>query len=79
MDPLDISFYGACYFPYPGRDELHAMVIPVFHNATDHVDLQLAFSRDGLIWTRPERRAVAELGPTGSGEEGQIHVCGTGW
>ena len=30
QDPLDISFYGACYFPYPGRDELHAMVIPVF-------------------------------------------------
>ena len=51
---------------------------PVFHNATDHVDLQLAFSRDGLIWTRPERRAVAELGPTGSGEEGQIHVWRNG-
>ena len=78
QDPLDISFYGACYFPYPGRDELHAMVIPVFHNATDHVDLQLAFSRDGLIWTRPERRAAVELGPIGSGEEGQIHVWRNG-
>ena len=78
QDPLDISFYGACYFPYPDRDDLHTMIIPVFHQATDHVDLQLAFSRDGLIWTRPERRAAVELGPRGSGEEGQIHVWRNG-
>ena len=53
QDPLDISFYGACYFPYPGRQELHGMFLPVFHGVTDHVDMQLAFSRDGLVWTRP--------------------------
>ena len=74
QDPLDISFYGACYFPYPGRQELHGMFLPVFHGVTDHVDMQLAFSRDGLVWTRPERRPIAPLGPPGSGDEGQIHV-----
>lgn len=73
QDPLDTSFYGACYFPYPGRDELHAMVLPVFHMMGDNLDLQIAFSRDGLVWTRPERRAVLERGPRGSGEEGQLH------
>lgn len=49
------------------------MVLPVFHMATDHLDLQLAFSRDGIVWTRPERRAVLSRGPRGSGEEGQLH------
>ncbi len=74
QDPLDISYYGACYFPYPGRQELHAMFLPVFHGVADHVDMQIAFSRDGLVWTRPERRAIASVGPQGSGEDGQIHV-----
>ena len=74
QDPFDISFYGACYFPYPGRQELHGMFLPVFHGVTDHVDMQIAFSRDGLVWTRPERRPIAPLGPPGSGDEGQIHV-----
>ena len=74
QDPFDISFYGACYFPYPGRQELHGMFLPVFHGVTDHVDMQIAFSRDGLVWSRPERRPIAPLGPPGSGDEGQIHV-----
>ena len=73
QDPLDISFYGAAYFPYPGRQELHGMVLPVFHMVTDHLDLQLAFSRDGIVWTRPERRAALSVGPRGSGEECQLH------
>ena len=74
QDPLDISYYGACYFAYPGRQELHCMMLPVFHGVSDHVDMQIAFSRDGIVWTRPERRAIASVGPMGSGEEGQIHV-----
>ncbi len=74
QDPLDISFYGACYFPFPGRHELHGMFLPVFHGVTDDVDMQIAFSRDGVVWTRPERRPIARLGPSGSGEDGQIHV-----
>ena len=47
QDDLDISFYGADYFPYPGRTDLHCMLIQVYHQATDHVDSQIAFSRDG--------------------------------
>ena len=73
QDPLDISFYGACYFAYPGRPELHAMILPVFHQVTDHMDLQIAFSRDGLVWTRPERRPVLGVGRRGSGAEGGLH------
>ncbi len=73
QDPLDIDFYGANYFPYPDRTDLHAMIIPVFYRATDHVDTQIAFSRDGLFWTRPERRTLHEVGVPGSGEDCQVH------
>ena len=73
QDPLDISFYGACYFAYPGRTDLHAMILPVFHQIDDHVDMQIAFSRDGLIWSRPERRPILQVGERGDGDECQIH------
>ena len=69
QDPLDISFYGPSYSVYPGRRDLHVMILTVFHQVTSHTDLQIAFSRDGQVWTRPERRAVAKVGPRGSGED----------
>ena len=78
QDDLDISFYGANYFPYPGRTDLHAMLIPIYHQATDHADTQIAFSRDGLFWTRPERRALHEVGPLGSGDDSQVYTWRNG-
>lgn len=75
QDGLDISFYAHNYFPYPGRTDLHGMLTPIFHHATGQMDVQIAFSRDGLVWYRPERRPIVTLGPPGSGEEGMI---GTG-
>ena len=75
-DDLDISFYAHSYFPYPGRTDLHGMLTPVFHHMTGQMDVQIAFSRDGLIWYRPERRPIVTLGPPGSGEEGMIGASG---
>ena len=72
QDDLDISLYGHSYFPYPGRTDLHGMTIPVFHQTTGQKDVQIAFSRDGLIWYRPERKAIVNLGLSGSGDEGLI-------
>jgi len=78
QDDLDVSFYGANYFPYPGRTDVHAMVIPLYHQATDVIDHQIAFSRDGIFWTRPERRVLHTVGPRGSGEEGMVHTWRNG-
>ena len=78
QDDLDISFYGANYFPYPGRTDLHAMIIPIYHQATDHTDTQIAFSRDGIFWSRPERRAVHTVASPGSGEDCQVHIWRSG-
>jgi hypothetical protein len=76
QDDLDIAFYAHSYFPYPGRTDLHGMLTPVFHQMTGQMDVQIAFSRDGLIWYRPERKAILTLGPPGSGEEGMIGSSG---
>ena len=76
QDDLDIAFYAHSYFPYPGRTDLHAMLTPIFHHATGQMDVQIAFSRDGLVWYRPERRPIVTLGPRGSGEEGMIGTSG---
>ena len=73
QDDLDISFYGANYFPYPGRTDLHGMLIPIYHQITDHMDGQIAFSRDGLFWSRPERKPIIEVGAPGSGDECSVH------
>jgi hypothetical protein len=78
QDEPDISFYGANYFGYPGRDDLHGMVIPVFHQVADTIDNQIAFSRDGLFWSRPERRALIPVGDEGDGDEGMAHVWRSG-
>ena len=78
QDDLDISFYGANYFPYPGRTDLHVMMIPVYHQLIDHVDTQIAFSRDGLFWSRPERRPIHTVGPHGSGDDSQVHTWRNG-
>ena len=78
QDDLDISFYGANYFPYPGRTDLHGMIVPIYHQATEDMDAQIAFSRDGIFWTRPERRAIHTVGPPGSGEETSAHCWRSG-
>ena len=72
QDGLDDSFYSHNYFPYPDRDDIHCMGIPTFHQISGQMDVQIAFSRDGLFWSRPERKAIIPNGVPGSGEEGMV-------
>ena len=45
---------------YSGK--LHLMFLPFYHRTTSTVDIQLATSRDGLLWSRPERVPIIERG-----------------
>ena len=78
QDDPDISFYGSNYFPYPGRTDLHCQLVHVYHQVTDRMDTELAVSRDGLLWSRPERRPIIPLGPTGSGDDSMVYSWGGG-
>jgi len=77
-DDFDISFYGSSYFRYPGRSDLHCLLVQVYHQINDHVDTQIAFSRDGISWERPERRAIIPVGATGDGDEGTAYAWSSG-
>jgi hypothetical protein len=77
-DEPDTSFYGANYFAYPGRDDLHGMLIPVYHQIASTIDGQIAFSRDGLFWSRPQRKPILPLGLEGDGDEAIAHFWRSG-
>ena len=78
QDDPDTSFYGADYFPYPGRSDLHCLLVQVYHQVGDHMDTQIAFSRDGLLWQRPERKAIIPVGKPGSDDSGMVSSWGSG-
>jgi len=54
------------------------MLVQAYHHATDSVDSQLAVSRDGLIWQRPERKAIIPLGAPGASDSAQVFSWGSG-
>ena len=64
QDPIDVDVYAAGYCRYPGGD-LHLMFLPFYHRNTSTVDIQLATSRDGLLWGRPERVPIIARGVYG--------------
>ena len=78
QDDADVSFYGAGYFRYPGRYPLHCMFLQIYHQNTDHLDNQLAVSRDGVHWDRPERRAIVGIGERGEGDDGMTRCWVSG-
>ena len=75
-DPPEDSFYNHSYTRYPGRSDLHAMFVSIFHQDTGLIDIQLAVSHDGLRWDRPNRtRPIIPNGPDGSPDSGCIYVA----
>lgn len=78
QDAPDISFYGADVLPYPGHDDLYAMLVEVYHHISDHIDSQIAFSRDGLLWQRPQRQPIIPVGEPGAPDEAMVYSWGGG-
>lgn len=60
QDPPTDDFYGNAFSWYPGG-RYRVMFPPVYHRALDTRDAQLAVSRNGYNWTRPERVAIVTL------------------
>ena len=77
QDEADVSFYGANYSRYPGREDLHLLFLQVYHQNTDQIDDQLAVSWDGLIWYR-HHDPIIPRGPLGSGYEGMCRTYAGG-
>ena len=59
--PIDVDVYSCAYCRYP-HGNLHLMFLPFYHRRTSTVDVQMATSRDGLLWSRPERVPIIPRG-----------------
>jgi hypothetical protein len=60
QDPPTDDFYTSAYTRYPGN-ACHLMFSSVYHRDRDDLDIQLATSRDGINWTRPQRAPIIQL------------------
>jgi hypothetical protein len=88
-DPPGMQIYTLGALKYPGAQDVYVAFPSVWYsrrpdwrsgqsdpNASDTLEVQFAFSRDGVRWQRPFRQAVIRRGPPGSGSEGQIYSSG---
>ena len=66
QDPIDDDVYASGYCRYP-HGGFHLMFPAMYHRWTATVDVQLATSRDGLLWSRPERKPIISPEPEGYG------------
>jgi hypothetical protein len=66
QDPVSDDIYASAYCRCPSSGR-HLMFPAIYHRATGRIDLQLATSRDGLVWSRPERVPILSRQPEGYG------------
>ena len=66
QDPLSDDIYASAYCRSPGSGR-HLMFPAIYHRERGDIDLQLATSRDGLLWSRPERIPILSREPEGYG------------
>ena len=57
QDPPDDDVYNSAYCRCPGSGR-HLIFPGIYHRSASTTDVQLATSRDGQLWSRPERRPV---------------------
>ena len=77
-DPSDMDIYTPSVVKYPGVDDVYLATMSMYHHFTPNeiakgvpprndglMDIQLAVSRDGIAWDRPDRRPYVGIEPEG--------------
>lgn len=78
QDKPGAQVYVSNVFRYPRAQDVQLAFIPMWYDsrggfdASDLVEVQLAFSRDGIAWRRPWRQPIITPGLPGSDSAGQI-------
>lgn len=68
-DPADLQFMELCPHPAAGGQ---VAFLTMYHSLTQLIDIQVAGSRDGVNWWRPERRPALANSPLGDYGGGMI-------
>ena len=77
-DPPGAQMYVSNVIKYDRAADVYLAFIPMWYDArggapaSDRLEVQLAFSRDGIQWRRPWREPVIAPGITGSVSAGQV-------
>ena len=71
QDHVSDDIYTSCYCHYPDVPGLHLMFPSIYHRLDSEQDVQLAVSRDGWHWVRPERKPIITL-ESDTGRYGRI-------
>ena len=74
QDPPDADIYTNAFQRWPGASRAYLMTPAIYHRASDHVDLQLAVSHDGIRWQFPRPEPFLANGEAGSGSEGTMYA-----
>ena len=80
-DPDDMDIYTPSVVKYPGAEDVYLATMSMYHHLTVDemqdvdpprndglMDIQLAVSRDGVTWTRPDRRPYVGIDAEGPGQ-----------
>ena len=80
-DPPDMDIYTPSVVKYPGADDVYFATMSMYHHFTPDemddtdpprndglMDIQLAVSRDGISWDRPDRRPYVGIDAEGPGQ-----------
>ncbi len=80
-DPENTDLYNNACIKYPYAQNAYFMFPSVFHREQGErhrngtLDIQLAVSRDGILWDRPSREPFIRLGLEGSFDSQSIYVA----
>ena len=72
-DEPEESLYSNGYTRYPGRPDLHLMFPAIYHQGSDTTYGQLAYSADGINWSRFTRQAIIPHGEPGEPDEAMAY------
>lgn len=79
-DPRDVDFYTNAAVKYPWADDAYFMFPAAYHHFDPQygndgfLDSSAAVSRDGIAWTRPDRRPYVALGEKGEWDESFVMI-----
>jgi len=76
-DPADVDLYNNAAIKYPYAENAYLIFTSMYHHTGDNLDVHLAVSRDGIHWSRPERRPFIENGLPGTMDDATVY-CGAG-
>jgi len=74
QDGPNVDIYNSAAIKYPYASNVYFMFPSIFHHSSDRLDVQLATSRDGINWCRPDRTPFIPNGKKGEFDSGCIYM-----